>query len=100
MRGAALARACYRLRRREGAVQSAAQSQEFDAIVVGSGNIAYRLALNSLLQALDSYEPVAQALRPTDPDGLLALGAAIAAGDTSAADAAARRLLEPDTGVI
>jgi DNA-binding FadR family transcriptional regulator len=70
------------------------------AIVVGSGNIAYRLALNSLLEALESYAPVAQALRPTDDDGLHALGAAIAAGDASAAETAARRLLEPDTGAI
>jgi DNA-binding FadR family transcriptional regulator len=66
------------------------------AIVVGSGNIAYRLALNSLLTALDTYEPVAEALRPTDAEGLQALGASIAGGDVEAADAAARRLLEPD----
>jgi DNA-binding FadR family transcriptional regulator len=66
------------------------------AIVAGSGNIAYRLALNSLLTALDTYEPVAEALRPTDVQGLRALGAAIAAGDVEAADGAARRLLEPD----
>jgi GntR family transcriptional regulator, transcriptional repressor for pyruvate dehydrogenase complex len=66
------------------------------AIVVGSGNIAYRLALNSLLTALETYEPVAQALRPTDAEGLRELGESIAAGDVDAADGAARRLLERD----
>ena len=66
------------------------------AIVVGSGNVAYRLALNSLMTALDAYEAVAAALRPRDGGDVRALGAAIAARDEPGADAAARRLLEPD----
>jgi DNA-binding FadR family transcriptional regulator len=70
------------------------------AIVVGSQNIAYRLSLNSLLVALNSYGPVAEALRPSDAEGVLALGSAIAAGDPDASDAAARRLLEPDVGAL
>ena len=66
------------------------------AIVNGSGNVAYRLALNSLLTALDTYDAVATALRPSSADEVRALGAAIAARDEAGADAAARRLLERD----
>ncbi len=84
----------------EGALLDDAYAALWRAIVVGSGNIAYRLALNSLLLALDAYEPVAEALRPTDVEGLQALGAAVAAGDVEGADAAARRLLEPDAAAL
>ena len=66
------------------------------AIVVGSGNMAYRLALNSLLTALETYKAVAAALGPSVADDVRALGAAIAAREEEAADSAARRLLEPD----
>lgn len=65
-------------------------------IVVGAGNLAYRLALNSLLGALASFPQLAIALVPDDPDRLHALGAALAAGDPAAAEAAARALLEAD----
>jgi DNA-binding FadR family transcriptional regulator len=75
-------------------------AQLWQAIVAGSGNLAYRLALNSLLAALASYEDVAEVLRPTDLDGLRALGAAIAAGDEAGADRAARQLLEPDVAAL
>jgi GntR family transcriptional regulator, transcriptional repressor for pyruvate dehydrogenase complex len=70
------------------------------AIVVGSGNIAYRLSLNSLMAALDAYAEIAEALRPTDPERLHALGEAIAAGDAATAAVAAAALLEPDVAAV
>ena len=70
------------------------------AIVIGSGNLAYRLALNSLIVALDSYEAVAIALRPSEAGEVRALGDAVAAGDASGAEDAARRLLEPDVTAL
>jgi GntR family transcriptional repressor for pyruvate dehydrogenase complex len=65
-------------------------------IVDGSGNLAYRLGLNSLNTALGAYPQLGEMLAPRDADGLRALGAAIAGGDGEAAATAARRLLEPD----
>lgn len=66
------------------------------AIVAGSGNIAYRLALNSLMQAMGAYGDIAERIRPTDADGIRRLGDAIADGDEEAATEAARALLEGD----
>ncbi|MGA7434007.1 MAG: GntR family transcriptional regulator [Solirubrobacterales bacterium] len=66
------------------------------AIVGGSGNIAYRLALNSLMQAMLAYGDVAERIRPDNADGIRALGEAIAAGDEELALVAARNLLESD----
>lgn len=65
-------------------------------IVDGSGNIAYRLGLNSLNRALDAYPQLGELLAPRDPDGIRELGRAIARADGDAASAAASRLLEPD----
>lgn len=65
-------------------------------IVDGSGNVAYRLALNSLNAALTADPELAAALTPRDPAGLLRLGDAIAAGDADVATDAARGLLEAD----
>ena len=65
-------------------------------IVDGSGNVAYRLGLNSLNSALGAYPRLGELLAPRDADGLRALGAAIASGDGDAAADAGRRLLEPD----
>ena len=70
------------------------------AIVAGAQNIAYQLALTSLVGALDAHPGVAEAVRPTDAAGVRALGAAIAAGASENAGAAARRLLEPDTRAL
>lgn len=67
------------------------------AVVSGADNIAYRLALNSLLAALVAFGDLARDLLPDDPERVRALGEAIAAGDEHGAEAAARRLLEPDT---
>ncbi|HTU15438.1 MAG TPA: GntR family transcriptional regulator [Solirubrobacterales bacterium] len=68
----------------------------WQAIVIGSGNIAYRLSLNSLMQALAANGDLADRIRPEDSDGIRALGEAIARGDETASIEAARILLEPD----
>jgi GntR family transcriptional repressor for pyruvate dehydrogenase complex len=77
--------------------QLAALDVEFwDALVEGSGNIAYRLAYNGLRR---TYEPITGLLQATfaeelrDQPGRQVIGAAIAAGDGPAAAAAAQRLL-------
>jgi DNA-binding FadR family transcriptional regulator len=69
-------------------------------IVAGSQNIAYRLALNSLVTAVDAYEEIAAVLRPSDAQGMRSLGSAIAAGEAVDAGAAAERLLAPDIGAL
>jgi DNA-binding FadR family transcriptional regulator len=68
----------------------------WELIVDGSGNIAYRLGLNSLNGALDAYPQLGELLAPRDADGVRELGRAIADGSPDDAAAAARRLLEPD----
>lgn len=65
-------------------------------IVDGSGNVAYRLGLNSLNAALAAYPELGERLAPRDGDSLREIGTAIGAGDESRAAAAARALLEPD----
>lgn len=70
------------------------------AIVAGSGNVAYQLALNSLIGALAAYEGIAEAVRPSDAAGIRRLGEAIRAGDPKGAAAAAEALLEPDTHAL
>ncbi|HEY3019379.1 MAG TPA: GntR family transcriptional regulator [Solirubrobacteraceae bacterium] len=70
------------------------------AVVVGSGNIAYRLALTSLMTALEGRPEIAVALRPREAGELRALGEAIAAGDEPAATRAAAALLEPDVDAL
>lgn len=70
------------------------------AIVAGSGNVAYQLALNSLIGALAAYEGIAEAVRPSDAAGIRRLGEAIRAGDPKGAAAAAEGLLEPDTHAL
>lgn len=74
----------------------AAYDELWREIVRGAGNLAYRLALNSLLAALASFPLLAAALVPNDGARLAALGDAVAAGDPAAAEAAARALLEAD----
>ena len=68
----------------------------WDAVVEGSGNIAYRLAFNGMRR---TYEPIAALLQTTlapeltDAAGRRVIAAAITAGDGPAALAAAQRLL-------
>jgi DNA-binding FadR family transcriptional regulator len=75
----------------------AAVDQAYEAlwrmIVEGSQNIAYRLALNSLLAAVGDYEDIAAVMRPADPDVVRSLGTAIESGDAAGAGDAAERLL-------
>ncbi len=68
----------------------------WQAIVAGSGNVAYRLALNSLMAAVAAFGEVAAEIRPTDREAIRTLGAAVAAGDEGRAAEAARSLLEDD----
>jgi len=69
-------------------------------IVVGAGNIAYRLALNSLVGGVQRYSEIASALRPSRPELVRALGAAIEAGEGEEAARAASALLEPDVEAV
>jgi len=66
------------------------------AIVDGAGNIAYRLALNTLVAGLEGRPELAAALTPGAADGayLEALAAALEARDGDAASAAAGAILE------
>jgi GntR family transcriptional repressor for pyruvate dehydrogenase complex len=72
----------------------------WESIVDGSGNVAYRLALNSLTRALGAYPETAAAALPTDPPGTRELGKAIAGGDPEAAAGAAGRLLQRDVDAL
>lgn len=65
-------------------------------IVDGSRNVAYRLAINSLNRALETYPDLAASLFPGDSEGLRALAVAFRAADAGAAERAAQRLLESD----
>jgi GntR family transcriptional repressor for pyruvate dehydrogenase complex len=72
----------------------------WESIVDGSGNVAYRLALNSRTRALGAYPQTAAAALPTDPPGTRELGKAIAGGDPEAAAGAAGRLLQRDVDAL
>jgi DNA-binding FadR family transcriptional regulator len=66
------------------------------AIVDGSGNIAYRLSLNSLLAAMSGFGDVADRVRASDAGIIVRLGRAIASGDPEAAAEVAGRMLQAD----
>ncbi len=68
----------------------------WEQIVDGSGNLAYRLALNSLNGALTAFPELAASLTQKQPGELRALGDAIEAGRVDDAVAAARAILERD----
>ncbi len=74
----------------------APHEQMWNVIVEGTGNIAYRLALNTLIAGLDGREQLAAQLTPgpDDDDTLEALATALEARDDEAAAAAARAILE------
>lgn len=55
------------------------------AVVAGSGNLAYRLMLNSLVEAVAALPGVRGAVVPTDAEGLRSLAQALRAGDADAA---------------
>ena len=66
------------------------------AVVAGSGNIAYRLSLNSLLAAMLGFGDVAEKIRPSDPQIIGRLGRAIGAGDPETAAEVAGHMLRAD----
>lgn len=66
------------------------------AVVIGSGNLAYRLAFNSLLRTLPSRPRMAAAVRPDEGDAIAAFGRAIRTREAGAATSCARALLAPD----
>jgi DNA-binding FadR family transcriptional regulator len=67
-------------------------------VVIGSGNLAYRLAFNSLLRALPSRPEMADAVRPDEAEAIRTFGAAMRARDAEAAASCARELLAPARG--
>ncbi len=69
-------------------------------IVDGSGNVAYRLALNSLNAALEAHPEFGEVFSPRDPALVRLLGRAIATGDPERAAATALQLLEPDVHLV
>jgi GntR family transcriptional regulator, transcriptional repressor for pyruvate dehydrogenase complex len=78
------------------AARTPAYDALWDAIVDGSGNIAYRLALTTLVagqRVLDLDAPLLGA-ELADDEGIARLAAAIDGGDAEAAGAIARALLE------
>jgi len=65
------------------------------AVVGGSGNVAYRLAFNSLMRALPSRREIADAVRPDEAAAIRAFGTATRARDAAAAMRCAGELLAP-----
>jgi GntR family transcriptional repressor for pyruvate dehydrogenase complex len=68
----------------------------WDLVIEGADNLAYRLALNTLVagQRLLEFEPALVGAELRDAAAVRALAAAIAAGDEDGAHARARELLE------
>lgn len=66
------------------------------AIVNGSGNIAYRLSLNSLLATMVGFGDVVDRVRARDAEIINRLGRSIAAGDSDGAAEVAGRMLRAD----
>jgi DNA-binding FadR family transcriptional regulator len=67
----------------------------WDLIIEGAGNLAYRLALNTLVAGRQvSVDAIRVAAELDDPDAIRALAAAVARGDDEDAHARARELLE------
>lgn len=66
------------------------------AVVIGSGNLAYRLAFNSLLRALPSRPRMAAAVRPDEGEAIRSFGRAMRARDAERATECARLLLAAD----
>ncbi len=68
-------------------------------IVDGSGNVAYRLGLNSLNAALDAYPELGESLVPRDGEVLRQLGSAVGSGAPEDAALTARALLATATDI-
>ena len=65
------------------------------AIVDAAHNVAYRLALNTLLKGVEAFPSVQERLAPGPATEVIALGEAIAAADPERAERLARGLLDP-----
>jgi DNA-binding FadR family transcriptional regulator len=63
-------------------------------IVAASQNLAYQLALNTLIAGVESFPTVQERMAPGPPEAVAALGAAIAGGDGDGAERMARELLD------
>ncbi|HET9104489.1 MAG TPA: GntR family transcriptional regulator [Solirubrobacteraceae bacterium] len=83
---------------RELAARTAANTALWVELVDGAGNLAYRLALNTLVEGVAAFPELDARLNaPRDDDAghYAALAAALRAGDGPGCADAARRLLEP-----
>jgi DNA-binding FadR family transcriptional regulator len=78
------------------AARTAVYDVLWDRIVDGAGNLAYRLALNTLVagQRVLSFDAQLVGAEVADPDAICALARAIADGDADAAFTRARDLLD------
>lgn len=74
----------------------AAYEDLWRAVVAGSGNVAYRLMLNSLNVAVAAFPELAAALAPDDPGALRALAEALDEGDADRAAALVGAQLHQD----
>lgn len=81
------------VRRGERGVAFAQYERLWQLIVDGSRNLAYRLALNSLLAGARDVPAALEHLGPGEPADVQALGRAIEAGDAARTAAVASRLL-------
>jgi len=72
----------------------------WDLVIEGADNLAYRLALNTLVagQRLLAFDPALVGAELADAPAVRALATAIAAGDQDGAHARARELLERSEG--
>jgi DNA-binding FadR family transcriptional regulator len=91
----------------EGATDAVEQQQHamafWDHIVDGADSIVFRLMFNTLRTAYEPALPALATLMAAEVGSIQSyrdLAAAIAAGDPGAAEAAARRLLEPATAAL
>ena len=64
-------------------------------VVIGSENVAYRLAFNSLVRALPSRPEMSDVVRPGEAAAIRAFGAAMLGRDVDAAAVTAQVLLAP-----
>ena len=96
LRGAAAATADRIAAEADAGAREAANAELWERLVDGSDNVAYRLAMNSLMAGLTTTPQIASALAPTVADAadLRSLAAALRARDSGAAADAARKQLE------
>lgn len=74
--------------------------QLWHAVVAGSGNLAYRLMLNSLVDAVAAFPGVREAIVPADAERLRRLATAVRDGDAAAAAAVVDAQLARDVDAL